>query len=256
MRRLVQFFKIVYDIYAILLFIAMMLVVFPFVVLASFWGRVRGGNVVFIILRLWSIAWFTCIGIRHRNIYTYRPDKKKQYIFVANHISYLDAAMLVHTFRQPFRPLGKAEMKSIPVFGYIYRICVVIVQRDNAESRARSVRQLKAFLGHGISILVYPEGTFNETGRPLKEFYDGAFRVAIETQTPVLPVLFLDTYARMPHHHLLSLNPGRSRAVFLDPISVDGLTVKDVIMLKEKVSRIMSEQLIEHEASWIGHPNE
>jgi 1-acyl-sn-glycerol-3-phosphate acyltransferase len=256
MKRLLWPIRILYTTYALALFVVMMLVVFPFVVVASFWGRIRGGNFVFRVLRIWSVAWFTCIGIRHRNIYRYRPDRKQQYIFVANHISYLDAAVIVDTFRQPFRPLGKAEMARIPIFGYIYRICVVVVQRDSAESRSKSVRQLKSVLKRGISILVFPEGTFNETGRPLKDFYEGAFRVAIETQTPVLPVVFPDTYSRMPYHHMFTLNPGQSRAIFLDPIPVEGLTLQDVPGLKDKVFQIMSEQLVELKAAWIGHPEQ
>ena len=102
-----------------------------------------------------------------------------------------------------------------------------------------------------ISVVIAPEGTFNTTGQPLKEFYDGAFRVAIETQTPIKPILFLDTYDRMSYLNVLSLTPGRSRAVYLQEISVDGLTVKDVGMLKEKVYKLMKEKLIFYKASWI-----
>jgi 1-acyl-sn-glycerol-3-phosphate acyltransferase len=229
-----------------------MLIIFPFVVIASLWGRIRGGNFIYHLLRFWARSWFTLIGVWHRNIYDhYRPDRKQQYIFVANHISYLDAAVIVETILQPFRALGKAEMARIPVFGYIYRICAVNVQRDSAESRAKSVRQLKAILRRGVSILVFPEGTFNETGKPLKEMFDGAFRVAIETQTPICPILFLDTHDRMPYPPLFTLNPGRCRAVFLPPVSVEGMELKDVSMLKERVFQKMSEKLVEYKATWI-----
>lgn len=99
--------------------------------------------------------------------------------------------------------------------------------------------------------MVFPEGTFNMTGQPLKEFYDGAFRIAIETQTPVKPVLFLDTYDRMHYGRLLSITPGRSRIVYLDEISVAGMTVKEVTQLREKTFRIMEEKLRAYQASWI-----
>jgi 1-acyl-sn-glycerol-3-phosphate acyltransferase len=98
----------------------------------------------------------------------------------------------------------------------------------------------------GISVLVFPEGTFNMTTDPLKDFYDGAFRVAIETQTPVKPVLFLDAYRRMPYESLLSMSPGLSRILYLTEIPVEGMTVADVQLLKEKVYRIMEEKLIEY----------
>src|SRR5690606_10156480 len=132
------------------------------------------------------------------------------YIFVSNHISYLDSAVLVKAYRQPLRPLGKVEMSKIPVFGFIYRNAIVTVDRSNPDNRAASLRVLRSILSRGISVLVFPEGTFNDTRRPLKDFYDGAFRLAIETQTPVKPVLFLDTYRRMPYTGVLTLTPGRS----------------------------------------------
>ena len=98
---------------------------------------------------------------------------------------------------------------------------------------------------------MFPEGTFNETKHPLKEFFDGAFRIAIETQTPVKPVLFLDAYNRMHYKSILSLTPGISRSVFLEEISVEGLTLKDVQMLKQKTFVVMEEALLRYRASWV-----
>ena len=77
----------------------------------------------------------------------------------------------------------------------------------------------------------------------LKDFYDGAFRIAIETKTPVKPVLFLDAYDRLHYNSFLSLSPGISRSVFLDEISVEELTLKNVQMLKQKTYDIMEEAL-------------
>jgi 1-acyl-sn-glycerol-3-phosphate acyltransferase len=149
------------------------------------------------------------------------------------------------------RVLGKVEMSQIPLFGFIYRNAIITVDRTDAVKRANSVRILKSVLKRHISIFMFPEGTFNETKRPLKDFYDGAFRIAIETQTAVKPVLFLDAYDRLHYGSVLSLTPGISRSVFLDEISVDGLTLKDVQKLKQKTYDIMEEALIRYRASWI-----
>jgi 1-acyl-sn-glycerol-3-phosphate acyltransferase len=243
-------FRVLYTLYALTWFILLMLLVFPFVIVASFWGKVKGGNFVYRVIRVWSGAWFFLVGIRPRNIYQAKPLPDRQYIFVINHISYLDAAILVETIRQPFRPLGKIEMSKVPVFGFIYRVCVVLVDRSNSEHRAKSIRQLKSVLKKGISIMIFPEGTFNETDQPLKEFYDGAFRIAIETKTPIQPILFLDAYERMHHKHFFSLNPGRCRSLFLPVVPVEGLTLAQVKELKEKVFRMMEAELIAH-----GSPN-
>jgi 1-acyl-sn-glycerol-3-phosphate acyltransferase len=236
--------RIIYTAYAFLIFLAMMVMVFPFIMLATLLGPVRGGNLILRGLRVWSAIWFTLVGIRHRNIYRYRPDPKQQYIFVLNHISYLDAAIAVESIRQPFRALGRHDLKRIPVFGWIYRVFVIMVDRGNKEDRARSLVDLRRALDHGISILIFPEGTFNETDQPLKSFYNGAFRIAIETQTPILPVVLLDAWDRMHHRHFFSLTPGPSRSVFLEPIPVEGLTLDDMESLRQRVYDIMEAAMI------------
>ena len=199
----------------------------------------------------WSDVWLPLIGIRRKLIDESTGSKIRPCIFVANHISYLDITMIVNVIREPVRPLGKAEMSKVPLFGFLYRNAVIMVQRDKSQNRSRSVAMLKRVLHKNISICIFPEGTFNLTGQPLKEFYDGAFRIAIETQTPVKPVLFLDAYDRMHYGSFFSLNPGRSRSVFLEEISVEGLKSRDVDILKQKVYDIMERKLREYKATWI-----
>ena len=99
--------------------------------------------------------------------------------------------------------------------------------------------------------MVFPEGTFNTTHQPLKKFYDGAFRIAIETQTPIKPVLLLNAYDRMHYQSIFSMNPGKSRSVFLPEVSVERLTTNDVGRLKEKVFEMMRDELARREAKWI-----
>ena len=81
--------------------------------------------------------------------------------------------------------------------------------------------------------------------------YDGAFRIAIETQTPIKPVLFADTHARMQGDKVLTLNPGICRAIWLDEVAVEGYTLADLPRLKEQVRLVMSTALEAVNASWI-----
>ncbi|MDB5275386.1 MAG: 1-acyl-sn-glycerol-3-phosphate acyltransferase [Ferruginibacter sp.] len=248
-------FKAVFSVYGLLVFIAIMLLLFPFVVLASFFGKVKGGNIIYMLCQLWADIVFVLWGIRHTNYYEVPHDRSKQYVFVFNHVSYMDIPVLMMAIRgQHFRILGKAEMAKVPVFGFFYRNAVVMVDRSDAQKRAKSVMQLKSVIKKGISVVIAPEGTFNMTHHPLKSFYDGAFRVAIETQTPIKPILFLDTYDRMSYASVCSLTPGKSRAVYLEEVPVEGLTQKDVNSLKEKVYRLMEEKLIFYKAAWITRP--
>ena len=251
MRYLLKPFQWLYCIYAFVLFIGIMLLLFPFILIASLFGRITGGNMIYRLCMLWGDIWFFLVFIFHRNYFEAQLDKNKQYIFVANHISYLDAPIIVKTIRRPIRALGKTEMGAVPVFGFIYKYAVVRVDRGSAEHRAKSVRNMKSILKKGISIVVFPEGTFNMTTNPLKEFYDGAFRVAIETQMPIKPILFLDAYDRMNYRSIFSLNPGKNRAVYLEEIPVENLTQQDLPMLKQKVYDLMDNKLREYKVSWV-----
>ena len=251
MKYVIYPIRIVYFVYAIITFLLSMFLVLPLVIVGSFFGKIKGGNFVFSVCGLWADLWLFSIGVYHRNLYEVPHDKNQQYIFVANHLSYFDAPVIVKTVRQPVRVLGRSEMSRLPFFGFIYRNAIVTVDRSSQKNRAKSVRILKSVLRKGISIFIFPEGTLNETGRPLKEFYDGAFRIAIETQTPIKPILFLDSFNRLHYESVLSLSPGKSRSVFLKEISVEGLHTHDVNTLKEKVFSLMEEKLIQYNAEWI-----
>jgi 1-acyl-sn-glycerol-3-phosphate acyltransferase len=251
MRTLLKPFQILYVIYAVLLFIAFMIPVAIWSVMVLPLSRIRSGNLVYRACMLWGDIWFPLVFIFHRNIYEQPIRKGQSYIFVCNHISYMDTPSIVKALRQPVRPLGKVEMTKIPIFGFIYKNAIVTVDRSSTSNRAKSVQALKTVLRKGISVLVFPEGTFNNTGKPLASFYDGAFRIAIETGTPIKPMLFLDTYNRMHYSSPFSLTPGRSRCVFLDEISTDGLTLKDAAELKEKVHQAMWQKLVVYNAPWI-----
>lgn len=246
MRR---FFQLLYFLYATVLFAVLLIPVFIAAVFASFGGAIRGGNIIYNICTLWADAWFFLVAIRVKTIYEVPKAESKSFIYVANHISYLDAGLLVKAVRKPLRPLGKSELGTIPVFGFIYRRAVVMVDRSSAKKRADSIDRMRAVIRTGISILVFPEGTFNETGGPLKSFYDGAFRIAIESGTPVKPMLFLDTYERMPYNKKLSLNPGRCRIVFLEEIAVEEQDT--AATLRDRVYAQMQAAILRYQPSWL-----
>ncbi len=243
MKLLVRLLQYIYCVYALLTFILLMFIVLPFVLLSLLFGKLRGGNMIYQLCRFWGISWYFLVGVIHKEIYEYPHDRSRQYIFVANHISYMDIPAIVLIAHQPIRVLGKYEMVKVPVFGWIYRAAVILVDRRDSDTRSRSVRALKAALKHHISIFIFPEGTFNETKDPLKDFYDGAFRIAIETQTPIKPILLVDTLDRMHYRGIFELTPGLSRVVYLEEIPVTGLTLKNIQSLKQQVYGIMENGL-------------
>jgi len=241
-----------FSIYGFLVFLVLMFVLLPFFIWAFLHKPIRSGNLIYKISHFWADAFFFLVGIKHWNIYEEPHSKNTEYIFVSNHISYLDIPMMMKVIRgQHIRILGKSEMNKIPVFGSIYKRGAVTVNRESAQARKESVNNLIAFLNNKISVFICPEGTFNMTHRPLKIFYDGAFKIAIETQKPIRPILFLDTYDRLYYNSFFSLNPGKCRGVYLAQTSTEGLTIEDVPDLKRKIYGQMEEALIRYKASWI-----
>ncbi|NLR57036.1 1-acyl-sn-glycerol-3-phosphate acyltransferase [Chitinophaga polysaccharea] len=236
--------RVIYVIYAAAVFLGIMFLILPPIFLASLLGRQKGGNIIFYFLRFWAHAWFPLVGMWVTRKYECERDNDPC-IYVVNHRSYLDAAIAVKVMRLPFRPLGKVELSKVPFFGFIYRNSVVAVDRSNAAARARSVREMMTALRAGISILVFPEGTTNESEQPLRPFHNGAFRMAIELQMPIKPVLYLDAGDRLPHN-FMRINPGKCRVVFLPPVPVAGLTMDDINTLKQKVHDIMDAELRKH----------
>lgn len=252
MKILSRGIKIVFSIYAALILLALILVLFPVALFLNIFPKNTRGNLLYKISRFAvDIAMFLW-GIYQYNIYEVPHNRKKPTIFVFNHISYLDALTVLKAIRfQHMRGLGKSEIGDIPIAGLIYRSAVIMVKRTSAEDRARSIADLKEALKNNISIALAPEGTFNETGKPLLSFFDGAFKIAIETQTPIKPLLFLDTYDRLNYKSILSLTPGRSRVVYLEEIPVSDFTMEEVPVLKQKVYDVMEKALINYKASWI-----
>lgn len=241
-----------FSIYGFAVFLIWMFLLLPLFIWAFLQEPVKGGNLVYKFSRFWADAFFFFTGIRHTNIYEAPHDKNTACIFVSNHISYLDIPMMMKVIRgQHVRILGKAEMNRIPVFGAIYKRGTVSVHRESPEARIKSVKEMIGFLHKNISVFICPEGTFNMTHRPLKEFYNGAFRIAIETGAPIRPVIFPDTYDRLNYKSIFSLNPGKCRGVYLAETVTEGLSPNDLESLKQKVFDQMAEALIRYKAGWI-----
>jgi 1-acyl-sn-glycerol-3-phosphate acyltransferase len=252
MPILKKVFRFFFTIYGFAVFLFLMFMLLPLFIYSFLQQPEKGGNMIYSISRFWADAFFFMTAIRYSNVDEKLPDMNEEYIFVSNHISYLDIPMMMKVIRgRKVRILGKAEMNKIPVFGAIYKRGTVSVNRSNVKERSKSINELIHFIRKKISVFICPEGTFNTTHRPLKKFYDGAFRIAIETQKPVLPVLFLDTYDRLSYKSIFSLNPGKCRSVYLSQTKTEGLTQKDLPFLKEKIYRQMEEALIRYKASWI-----
>jgi 1-acyl-sn-glycerol-3-phosphate acyltransferase len=247
MKSILRLFNTLYLFWGFVSFFIMMILLTPFVLIsyAIFKGK-KATDVVFIFLNMWGFGFNTLMAYRYKIINKDLVDKKKAYIFVVNHSSYLDSIAVVRVIPQSFKPLGKVEMVKIPIFGLVYKKLVVLIDRASKESREKSVKSLKMEIMNGLSILIFPEGTMNKGDQLLGDFYDGAFRIAIETQTPIMPLTIINTKEIMPRNDARAINNGVISCVFSEEISVKGLTNSDVSKLKTQVFNEMESQLIKY----------
>jgi len=151
-------------------------------------------------------------------------------IYVSNHTSFLDIPGLSLAIPGQFRPLAKKELLKIPIFGWIVSAVTIVVDRSSPESRNRSLLQMKRLLQWGVPVLIFPEGTQNRTNELLQPFKDGAFRIALETQVPIIPVAIRGAGKLMPPGKFL-VKPGHIQVDFGDPIwpnQYQNLSVKEL----------------------------
>ncbi|UII24498.1 1-acyl-sn-glycerol-3-phosphate acyltransferase [Fulvivirga maritima] len=238
-------FLFLFRIWVLLIFTVFMIILLPLIIFPIMLGA-KYGNATFFGLRLWSLIFSFFTFIRYSIIDKHKINKKKSYIYTCNHTSFLDLPGLVQGITRQFRPLAKKELLKIPIFGIIVKLVTVIVDRSSVESRKASIMELKQTLKDGISILIFPEGTQNRTTLPLQPFYDGAFRIAIETGACIMPTVILNAGKLMPPSSL-NLKPGRVKVIFGDEIDASEYELKELPFLKERVFNAMMAIIEKHE---------
>jgi 1-acyl-sn-glycerol-3-phosphate acyltransferase len=244
MKTLRKIIQLLYCTYALVIFAILTILSAIVLLLLLPFGKEKLSKRVFKVCRIWANIWYLFIGIKHKEIFESHHNFGRPHIFVANHNSYMDIPPIVMLKHQPIRPLGKFESSKIPIFGWLYKAAVIMVDRSSPDKRAQSLRNLKAALHKRISIFIFPEGTFSMTSeQPLKPFYNGAFKLAIEMQIPIQPLLMIDAVDRMHFNSVFSLTPGVNRVVYLKTIDVSKYTLNDIEELKEKVYQLIDEGL-------------
>lgn len=240
--RIKRLLVLIYTVYAALVFIILMFLSIP-LVLTPLVFKPHGNRLSYLGLHLWAQGFRRFSGIRYQIRGQRHLKRDKSYIFTPNHTSFLDIPALPLIAHHAFKPLAKQEIGQIPVFGSVARAVTVMVDRSNAANRKKSVAKLTQALQAGTNLLVFPEGTINKTEAPLARFYDGAFRMALETQTPIVPVVIHGASRLMPPGSK-SIKPGEIHIEILPPISTSTFSQDAVEALKEKVFREMERAVL------------
>jgi len=145
-------------------------------------------------IRLWATFLLRILcGVRFDVQGLENLDEGRSYIIVSNHRSYTDILVGNATLPIQFRWLAKKSLFKIPIIGWAMRFAGYIpVVRESAVSASRSLQRTADVLRSGISVWIFPEGTRTPELK-LGAFKRGAFRLARETGTPLLPVVFAGT---------------------------------------------------------------
>lgn len=188
--------------------------------------------------RVWMIVFLNLIGCPLKVKGKKYFKSNTSYVIVCNHNSMMDVPVTTPFMPRAVKTMAKKSISRVPVFGLIYSFGSVLVDRKSEESRHESYLQIKRMLALGLDVVIYPEGTRNRTSDPLKPFYDGAFRLAIDTGNPVIPALIFNTKKVMPINKLFYLMPYKLHLHFLPAINSINISTTD---LKEKAFKVMSE---------------
>ena len=189
--------------------------------------------------RRWMRLFFFCTGCRLkiRGKEHFKPGEN--YIVVCNHNSLMDIPLSTPFIPGANKTIAKIEMARIPLFGGIYRIGSVLVDRSDKNSRKDSFMKMKEVLQLGMHMCIYPEGTRNRTQYPLKDFHDGAFKLAVDTGKSILPAIIFNTKKVLPPGVPFYFWPSRMEMHFLQPVTVQGGDNYD--SLKKRLHEIMSD---------------
>ncbi len=229
MKPVQKFLQILWKIWFFVISASLVIIFSPLVFLTVFFDRIRcfnllkriGANIILFLMGFWVKV----EGKEHL-------DYHKQYMMIGNHTSVLDILLMIKIFKSPFVFVGKEELSKFPVFGYFYKKTNVTVDRSSPKSKKEVFDQVEKFTKKGLSIVIYPEGTIPDENVVLAPFKNGAFRMAIEHDLPILPMVFPDNKKRFPYRWSGG-SPGKIRVKILPPIPTKKLNLEDVPNLRD-----------------------
>lgn len=239
--------KILWAIWRVWFYVVMLipiLVMLPFLV-ASILTE-SGYPYFFKMSRIWAKCVLFGMGFYYKVEKVQKLDCKKSYMFVANHTSMSDIMLMLAVVDNPFVFVGKMSLAKIPLFGFFYKRTSILVDRSSSKSRMEVFEQAQKRIDRGLSICIFPEG-----GVPLDEslildnFKDGAFRLAIEHELPIVPLVFPDNKKRLSYT-FYSGSPGLMRVKILPYVETIGRTsVTDRREIREEIRDLIYNELLE-----------
>lgn len=224
-------------------------VMFPFLVLSIL--TESGYPYFFKMARIWAKFILFGMGFYYKIDKIQGMEYQKSYMIVANHTSMVDIMLMLALTRNPFVFVGKKELSKIPLFGFFYKRTCILVDRNSSKSRMEVFNRAQKRINQGLSICIFPEGGVpDDESIILDTFKDGAFRLAIEHEIPIVPITFADNKKRFSYT-FLSGSPGLLRVKMHSHIETAGKSSVDRKEIREEVRDIIYTQLVAFDAEII-----
>jgi 1-acyl-sn-glycerol-3-phosphate acyltransferase len=241
--------KIGWSIWRIWFYVVMLipiLIMFPFLV-ASILTE-SGYPYFFKMSRIWAKCVLFGMGFYYKVDKIQTLDPNKSYMFVANHSSMTDIMLMLAAVKNPFVFVGKMSLAKIPLFGFFYKRTSILVDRSSSKSKMEVFNEAQKRINRGLSICIFPEGGVPQDESILLDtFKDGAFRLAVEHELPIVPLVFPDNKKRLSYT-FYSGSPGLLRVKILPYVETTGvegaLGRKEI---REKVRDLIYNELLEFE---------
>jgi 1-acyl-sn-glycerol-3-phosphate acyltransferase len=242
MKILKKYLGYVYMVYYGTIFIGLFLMLYPFL-----WILLSNNNThVYAdkLRKFWGTTTSILTGMVPKITYKVPLDASKQYIYCANHISYLDI-VLTGGFLPTFNFfMAKMELSKVPLFNIWFKTIDVPVKRESLRNSHTAFVKAGEKLDHGASLIIFPEGRIPDNAPVMKyPLKPGAFKLAIEKGIPIVPISILDNFQRLDMDSL-SMSPGKMRMVVHEPIDTKNFTEADVKEISENVYHIINNELI------------
>ena len=233
-------FWVFYRIWFYILVAIPIIVLFPLLIISI--SREQWYPYFFKLARFWAKFILIGMGFWYKIEREEIPDPNKSYMFIANHTSMADIMLMLVTVKNPFVFVGKQELAKIPLFGFFYKRTCILVDRTSAKSRQAVFLRAQRRIKQGSSICIFPEGGVPEEHILLDTFKDGAFRLAVNHNIPIVPIAFYDNKKRFSYT-FFSGSPGKMRAKIHKFLPTEGLTIEDTKSLNEKARTIIWDEL-------------
>ncbi|MEM0999478.1 MAG: lysophospholipid acyltransferase family protein [Bacteroidota bacterium] len=244
-RAVLRLYSIVFYVIFVVVFLLILPFHFIFLQFKAQWAH----DVSHRLNMLWGWLILYPIGIWLYPKNREKIDRKGIFIFAPNHSSYLDIPICNVSILHSFRFVGKAELSDVPLFGFMFKRLHIPVKRESVKDAYRSLDLSRKKLESGRSVLFFPEGTIPDKRKvTLLRFKDGAFKLAIETGTPIVPMTIVNADRALLDDQTWILRPARVKVIFHDPIPTADLDISEAGALKQRVYQLIYNTLKEHGA--------